>query len=97
MQSMLNVAKYIKDDDMKKVITSAATKLGLLMTDDEFEKTEFTFTEWMRGIVSIGCNTSIFLQIQFCYSIIVIYRYILLGGILYGINQMSRMRKRIFR
>lgn len=45
MQSMLNVAKYIKDDDMKKVITSAATKLGLLMTDDEFEKTEFTYTE----------------------------------------------------
>lgn len=43
--SMLNVAKYIKDEDMKKVITSAATKLGLLMTDEEFDKTEFTYTE----------------------------------------------------
>lgn len=42
---MLNVAKYIKDEDMKNVITSAATKLGLLMTDEEFDKTEFTYTD----------------------------------------------------
>jgi len=43
--SMLNVAKYIKDEEMKKVITSAATKLGLLMTDEEFEKREFIYTD----------------------------------------------------
>lgn len=58
MTSMLNEAKNIEDEDMRKVITSAVTKLGLLMTDDEFEKTRFTFTEYNEKVMHHICGVS---------------------------------------